>query len=81
MVLTRIEQNLSKSSDFRDLVGNIVTTITCCLIVNQGAHLIKVFTELRNHTNFLVLGKLLFENTFKNLKKNNEKILKIRKFV
>lgn len=41
----------------RDLVGNIITTITCCLVVGQVANLMGIFTEFRNHYNFLVLGE------------------------
>ncbi|XP_055301144.1 probable G-protein coupled receptor Mth-like 5 [Sitodiplosis mosellana] len=42
----------------RDLVGNIITTITCCLIVGQVANLMRIFTEFRNHFNFLILDIL-----------------------
>ncbi|XP_031634122.1 probable G-protein coupled receptor Mth-like 5 [Contarinia nasturtii] len=42
----------------RDLVGNIVTTITCCLIVGQVTNLMRIFTEFRNHFNFLLLDIL-----------------------
>ncbi|XP_055712642.1 probable G-protein coupled receptor Mth-like 5 [Phlebotomus papatasi] len=38
----------------RDLVGNIVTTITVCLIVNQAADLVRIFTEFSSHVSFLV---------------------------
>lgn len=40
----------------RDLVGNIVTTITCCLIVIQLVNLIRIFIEFSNHINILLLG-------------------------
>uniref|UniRef100_A0A182NDY4 G-protein coupled receptors family 2 profile 2 domain-containing protein n=1 Tax=Anopheles dirus TaxID=7168 RepID=A0A182NDY4_9DIPT len=38
----------------RDLVGNMVTTITMCLIVSQAADLVRIFTEFSNHVSFLV---------------------------
>lgn len=41
----------------RDLVGNIVTTITCCLIVIQIVNLVRIFAEFKNHINVLLLGK------------------------
>lgn len=44
---------------FRDLVGNIITTMACCLIVGQVANLMRIYTEFHNHINFLIMG--LFE--------------------
>ncbi|ETN67991.1 methuselah [Anopheles darlingi] len=38
----------------RDLVGNMVTTITLCLIVSQAADLVRIFTEFSNHVSFLI---------------------------
>uniref|UniRef100_A0A182SQC5 G-protein coupled receptors family 2 profile 2 domain-containing protein n=1 Tax=Anopheles maculatus TaxID=74869 RepID=A0A182SQC5_9DIPT len=38
----------------RDLVGNMVTTITMCLIVSQAADLVRIFTEFSNHVSFLI---------------------------
>lgn len=43
----------------RDLVGNIITTITICLIVAQAADLVRTFTEFSSHVSFLVAGKFL----------------------
>lgn len=43
----------------RDLVGNVITTITCLLIVGQVANLMRIFSEFRNHFNFLILGKFI----------------------
>lgn len=44
----------------RDLVGNIVTTITMCIIVSQIADLVRIFTELSNHVSFLVADTILY---------------------
>lgn len=41
----------------RDLVGNIVTTITVCLIVGQAADLVRIFTEFSSHVSFLIAGE------------------------
>lgn len=38
-------------------MGNIVTTITVCLIVIQIVNLVRIFTEFKNHINILILGK------------------------
>lgn len=40
----------------RDLIGNIITTITICLIVSQAANLVRIFTEFSNHVSFMVAG-------------------------
>jgi hypothetical protein len=40
----------------RDLVGNILTSISLCLITSQAADLISVFTEFTSHVSFLVAG-------------------------
>lgn len=37
-------------------MGNIVSTMTCCLIINHTANILRIFTELRNHMNFLIVG-------------------------
>lgn len=44
----------------RDLVGNIITTISICLIVAQTADLVRTFTEFSSHVSFLVAGMLFF---------------------
>lgn len=44
----------------RDLVGNIVTTITICLIVSQAADLVRIFTEFSSHVSFLVADTILY---------------------
>lgn len=41
----------------RDLVGNIVTTISLCLIVNQAADLIRLLTVFTNHVSLIITGK------------------------
>lgn len=44
----------------RDLVGNIITTITLCLIVSQAANLVRIFTEFSSHVSFFVAGKSIY---------------------
>lgn len=44
----------------RDLIGNIVTTITICLIVSQAADLVRIFTEFGNHVSFMVADTVLY---------------------
>ncbi|XP_014212492.1 probable G-protein coupled receptor Mth-like 5 [Copidosoma floridanum] len=44
----------------RDLVGNIVTSLMVCLIVNQCASFITIFTEFGNHINFLATDLVMF---------------------
>ena len=46
--------------DFRDLVGNIITTITICLIISQAANLVRIFTEFSNHISFIVVDSILY---------------------
>lgn len=41
----------------RDLVGNIVTTIALCLIVNQAADLIRLLTVFTNHVSLIITGR------------------------
>nr|CAD7445578.1 unnamed protein product [Timema bartmani] len=40
----------------RDLVGNIISTITTCLVACQAADLVGIFVEYRNHVSFLIAG-------------------------
>jgi G protein-coupled receptor Mth (Methuselah protein) len=40
----------------RDLVGNILTSISLCLITSQAADLVGIFTEFTSHVSFLVAG-------------------------
>lgn len=43
----------------RDLVGNIITTMSMCLIITQAADLVRIYTEFSSHVSFMVAGKLL----------------------
>nr|CAD7197073.1 unnamed protein product [Timema douglasi] len=38
----------------RDLVGNIISTVTTCLVACQAADLVGIFVEYRNHVSFLI---------------------------
>jgi len=40
----------------RDLVGNIITSIMLCLMVNQCASTVRIFTEFGNHVSFIIAG-------------------------
>lgn len=40
----------------RDLVGNIITSMTLCLMVNQCASTVRIFTQFGNHISFMVAG-------------------------
>lgn len=40
----------------RDLVGNIITSMTLCLVANQCASTVGIFTEFGNHVSFLIAG-------------------------
>lgn len=44
----------------RDLVGNILSTISVCLIVSQIADMVCIFTELSSHVSFFIAGKIFF---------------------
>ncbi|XP_062564547.1 probable G-protein coupled receptor Mth-like 5 [Armigeres subalbatus] len=44
----------------RDLVGNIVTSITVCLIISQAADLVRIFTEFSNHVSFVVADSFFY---------------------
>ncbi|KAJ6639547.1 putative G-protein coupled receptor Mth-like 5 [Pseudolycoriella hygida] len=44
----------------RDLVGNIITTITVCLIVSQAANLVRIFTEFSSHVSFMIADIVLY---------------------
>lgn len=41
-------------------MGNIVTTITMCLVVSQAADLVRIFTEFSSHVSFLVADSILY---------------------
>jgi G protein-coupled receptor Mth (Methuselah protein) len=42
--------------ELRDLVGNILTSISLCLIISQAADFVSIFTEFTSHISFLVAG-------------------------
>lgn len=44
----------------RDLVGNIITSMTLCLVVNQCASTVRIFTEFGNHVSFMIAGRFFF---------------------
>ncbi|XP_049877724.1 probable G-protein coupled receptor Mth-like 5 [Pectinophora gossypiella] len=44
----------------RDLAGNIITTISVCLIVSQAADLVRIFTEFSNHVSFMITDIILY---------------------
>lgn len=41
-------------------MGNIITTITICLIVGQAANLVKIFTEFSSHVNFMAADIVMY---------------------
>lgn len=41
-------------------MGNIITSITLCLIVTQAADLVRIFTELSSHVSFLIADSILY---------------------
>lgn len=40
----------------RDLVGNMITSMTLCLIAGQCASTVRIFTEFGNHVSFMIAG-------------------------
>lgn len=40
----------------RDLVGNMITSMTLCLIAGQSASTVRIFTEFGNHISFMIAG-------------------------
>ncbi|KAL0122296.1 hypothetical protein PUN28_007202 [Cardiocondyla obscurior] len=44
----------------RDLVGNIITSMSLCLLVNQCASTVRIFTEFGNHVSFLVADTIMY---------------------
>lgn len=40
----------------RDLVGNIITSMMLCLVANQCASTVRIFTEFGNHVSFMIAG-------------------------
>lgn len=45
---------------YRDLVGNIITTLSLCLMVAQAADLVRIFTEFTNHVSFITADIILY---------------------
>lgn len=44
----------------RDLVGNIITSMTLCLVVNQCASTVRIFTEFGNHVSFMIADTVMY---------------------
>lgn len=44
----------------RDLVGNMITSMTLCLIASQCASTVRIFTEFGNHISFLIADTVLY---------------------
>lgn len=44
----------------RDLVGNMITSMMLCLIANQCASTVKIFTELGNHVSFMIADTVAY---------------------
>lgn len=38
----------------RDLTGNIISTISICLIISQAADMVRIFTEFSSHVSFMI---------------------------
>lgn len=55
----------------RDLVGNMITTMTLCLIISQCASIVTTFTDFSNHLNFLMTGtySIVHWKKYKNMHK------------
>ncbi|XP_014609833.1 PREDICTED: probable G-protein coupled receptor Mth-like 5 [Polistes canadensis] len=47
----------------RDLVGNMITSMTLCLITNQCATTVKIFTEFGNHVNFMIADIIAYTSS------------------
>ncbi|XP_012272007.1 probable G-protein coupled receptor Mth-like 5 [Orussus abietinus] len=44
----------------RDLVGNIITSMSLCLVASQGAATVRIFTEYGNHISFVVADTVMY---------------------
>ncbi|XP_029042173.1 probable G-protein coupled receptor Mth-like 5 [Osmia bicornis bicornis] len=44
----------------RDLVGNMITSMTLCLIAGQSASMVRIFTEFGNHVSFMVADTVMY---------------------
>ena len=44
----------------RDLVGNMITSMSLCLFASQSASTVRIFTEYSSHVSFMVAGEFCF---------------------
>ncbi|EZA51940.1 hypothetical protein DMN91_006984 [Ooceraea biroi] len=44
----------------RDLVGNIITSMTLCLVINQCASTVRIFTEFGSHISFMIADTIMY---------------------
>ncbi|CAK9822324.1 Probable G-protein coupled receptor Mth-like 5 [Anthophora retusa] len=44
----------------RDLVGNMITSMTLCLIASQCASTVRIFTEFGNHVSFMIADTVMY---------------------
>ncbi|XP_012233602.2 probable G-protein coupled receptor Mth-like 5 [Linepithema humile] len=44
----------------RDLVGNIITSMMLCLVVNQCASTVRIFTEFGSHISFIIADTVIY---------------------
>ncbi|XP_006616525.1 probable G-protein coupled receptor Mth-like 5 [Apis dorsata] len=44
----------------RDLVGNMITSMTLCLITGQCASTVRIFTEFGNHISFMIADTVMY---------------------
>ncbi|XP_017767726.1 PREDICTED: probable G-protein coupled receptor Mth-like 5 isoform X2 [Eufriesea mexicana] len=44
----------------RDLVGNMITSMTLCLITGQCASTVRIFTEFGNHVSFMIADTVMY---------------------
>ncbi|XP_029174111.1 probable G-protein coupled receptor Mth-like 5 [Nylanderia fulva] len=44
----------------RDLVGNIITSMSLCLVVNQCASTVRIFTEFGSHISFMIADTVMY---------------------
>ncbi|XP_054010976.1 probable G-protein coupled receptor Mth-like 5 [Hylaeus anthracinus] len=44
----------------RDLVGNMITSMTLCLIAGQCASMVRIFTEFGSHVSFMVADTVMY---------------------
>lgn len=40
----------------RDLAGNVITSMALCLVINQCASTVRIFTEFGSHISFMIAG-------------------------